>query len=142
MLVDEDTHISFVLIALGLGLLSTVVLSATCITSEKESRSWPLLLATTLDNRAILIGKWAGILRRCLPAWIWLFGHVIIFSLAGFIHPVAILQIGCMAIGTLIFLSGSGLYFLHGSVNPSDPAHLEKTRIEGRKTLDGSGMIQ
>ena len=111
MLVHEDTHISFVLIALGLGLLSTVVLSATCITSEKESRSWPLLLATTLDNRAILIGKWAGILRRCLPAWIWLFGHVIIFSLAGFIHPVAILQIGCMAIGTLIFLSGSGLYF-------------------------------
>lgn len=111
MLVDEGTHISFVLIAFGLGLLSTVVLSATCITSEKESRSWPLLLATTLDDKAILIGKWAGILRRCLPAWIWLLGHVIIFSLAGFIHPVAILQIGCMAIGTLIFLSGSGLYF-------------------------------
>ncbi|MBN2312597.1 MAG: ABC transporter permease subunit [Sedimentisphaerales bacterium] len=111
MLDDEDTHISFVLIALGLGLLSTVVLSATCITSEKESRSWPLLLATTLDDRAILFGKWAGILRRCLPAWIWLLGHMVIFSLAGFIHPVAILQIVCMAMGTLIFLSGSGLYF-------------------------------
>jgi len=111
MLDDEDTHISFVLIALGLGLLSSIVLSATCITSEKESRSWPLLLATTLDEKSILIGKWAGILRRCLPAWIWLFGHVIIFSMAGFIHPIAIVQIGLVAAWTIIFLSGSGLYF-------------------------------
>jgi ABC-type transport system involved in multi-copper enzyme maturation permease subunit len=111
MLDDEETHFSFVVIALGLGLLSSVVLSATCITSEKESRSWPLLLATTLDDTSILIGKWAGIFRRCLPAWIWLFGHVIIFSLGGFIHPLAILQIGLIVTGILVFLSGSGLYF-------------------------------
>ena len=111
VLADEETHIWYVIIELGLGLLFTVVLSATCITSEKESRSWPLLLATTLDDKAILIGKWAGILRRCLPAWIWLFGHVIIFSLAGFIHPVAILQIGLLVTGTWVFLSGGGLYF-------------------------------
>ncbi len=111
MLDDQDTHIMFALIALGLGLLSSIVLSATCITSEKESRSWPLLLATPLDDKSILIGKWVGILRRCLPAWIWLFGHVIIFSAAGFIHPVAILQFGLMVVGTLVFLSGSGLYF-------------------------------
>ena len=111
MLDDQDTHMLYVIIALGLGLLSTVVLSATCITSEKESHSWPLLLATTLNDKSILIGKWAGIFRRCLPAWIWLFGHVIIFSLTGFIHPVAILQIGLMVAGILVFLSGSGLYF-------------------------------
>lgn len=108
---DEETHITFVLIALGIGILSSIVLSATCITSEKESRSWPLLLATTLDERSILIGKWIGILRRCLPAWIWLFVHVIIFSLAGFIHPIAIVQLGLMAAWAIIFLSGSGLYF-------------------------------
>ncbi|MFC1634543.1 ABC transporter permease subunit [Planctomycetota bacterium] len=111
MLDEEGVHISYVVIALGIGLLSTVVLSATSITAEKESRSWPLLLTTTLDDRAILLGKWAGILRRCLPAWVWLLGHVTIFSLAGFIHPVAILQIGFLTAWSLVFLSGSGLYF-------------------------------
>lgn len=111
-LLDEgDIHKFYVFIALALGLLSTVVLSATCITSEKESRSWPLLLATTLDDRAILFGKWGGILRRCLPAWIFLLGHVTIFSLAGFIHPMAIFQIGLVCAWSLVFLSGSGLYF-------------------------------
>jgi ABC-type transport system involved in multi-copper enzyme maturation permease subunit len=100
-----------VIIALGIGLLATVVLSATSITAEKESRSWPLLLTTTLDDRAILFGKWAGIFRRCLPAWIWLFGHVFIFSVSGFIHPIAILHIGLLGAWTLVFLSGSGLYF-------------------------------
>lgn len=111
ILTEKGIHASYVVVALGLGLLSTVVLSATSITAEKESRSWPLLLVTTLDDRAILFGKWAGILRRCLPAWIWLLGHVTVFSLAGFIHPVAILQIGLLAAGSLVFLSGSGLYF-------------------------------
>lgn len=111
ILSEQGIHVSYVVVALGLGLLSTVVLSATSITAEKESRSWPLLLATTLDDRAILFGKWAGILRRCLPAWIWLLGHVTIFSLTGFIHPAAVLQIGLLAAWSLVFLSGSGLYF-------------------------------
>jgi ABC-2 type transport system permease protein len=111
LLVEQDVHMFYVIITLGFGLLCTVVLSATCITAEKESRSWPLLLATTLNDRAILFGKWAGIFRRCLPAWIWLFGHVIVFSLLGFIHPIAILQIGLVGAWSLVFLSGSGLYF-------------------------------
>jgi ABC-type transport system involved in multi-copper enzyme maturation permease subunit len=108
---DRDVHISYALIGLGLGLLSTVVLSATCITSEKEAQSWPLLLATTLDDRAILFGKWAGVVRRCLPAWVWLLVHVTAFSIAGFIHPIAILQIVLLGMWSLVFLSGSGLYF-------------------------------
>lgn len=108
---EEDLHKFYAFIALVLGLLSTVVLSATCITSEKESRSWPILLATTLDDRAILFGKWGGILRRCLPAWIFLFGHVTIFCLAGIIHPIALFQIGLVCVWSLVFLSGSGLYF-------------------------------
>jgi len=111
LLDDDEIHVSYATVALGLGVLSTLVLSATPITSEKESRSWPLLMATTLDDRAILFGKWAGIIRRCLPAWGWLAAHVIIFSLAGFIHPVAIFQIGLLGVWTLVFLSGSGLYF-------------------------------
>jgi ABC-2 type transport system permease protein len=108
---DEETHILYAVIFLGLGILFTVVLASTCITSEKESRSWPLLLATILDDRDILFGKFVGILRRCLPIWIFLLGHVIIFSLADFIHPVAIIQMGILVAWIMVFLSGTGLYF-------------------------------
>jgi len=108
---DEETHIIYAIIFMGLGMLFTIVLPATSITSEKESRSWPLLLATTIDDRQILFGKFIGILRRCLPIWIFLLGHIIIFSLAGFIHPVAIIQMGILVAWIVVFLSGTGLYF-------------------------------
>ncbi|MHC4426421.1 MAG: ABC transporter permease [Planctomycetota bacterium] len=96
---------------LGLGMLFSIVLPSTCITSEKESRSWPLLLVTTVDDRAILLGKFAGILRRCLPVWCVLFGHVIFFSLADFIHPIAVIQIGILVVWVAVFLTGAGVYF-------------------------------
>jgi ABC-type transport system involved in multi-copper enzyme maturation permease subunit len=108
---DEETHILYAVIFLSLGILFTIIYPATSITSEKESRSWPLLLTTTIDDRQILFGKFVGILRRCLPIWLLLLGHVIIFSLACFIHPVAIIQIGILVTWIVVFLSGTGLYF-------------------------------
>lgn len=111
MLNDEETHMLYATVFLGLGMLFTIVLPATSITSEKESRSWPLLLATTLVDRQILFGKFVGVLRRCMPIWSLLFGHVIIFNLIGFIHPVAIIQIGILVTWVVVFLSCSGLYF-------------------------------
>ncbi len=92
-------------------MLFTIVLPATSITSERESRSWPVLLATPLDDKDILLGKFIGALRRCFPAWLLLFGHIIAFSLLGFIHPFAILQMGILVTWIAVFLSGSGLYF-------------------------------
>jgi len=108
---DEETHILYAIIFMGLGILFTIILPATSITSEKESRSWPLLLTTTIDDRQILFGKFVGILRRCLPVWCILFGHIIFFSLAGFIHPIAIIQMGILVVWIVVFLSGTGLYF-------------------------------
>ncbi|MCP4259807.1 MAG: ABC transporter permease subunit [Planctomycetes bacterium] len=108
---DNETHMLYAVIFLSLGIMFTIIYPATSITSEKESRSWPLLLTTTIDDRQILFGKFVGILRRCLPIWLFLLGHVIIFSLAGYIHPVAIIQIGILVTWIVVFLSGSGLYF-------------------------------
>jgi ABC-type transport system involved in multi-copper enzyme maturation permease subunit len=108
---DEGTHAAYAVIFLGVGMLFTIVLPATSITTEKESRSWPVLLATPLDDKDILLGKFVGILRRCFPAWLLLFGHIIAFSLIGFIHPLAIIQTGILVIWIVVFLSGSGLYF-------------------------------
>jgi ABC-type transport system involved in multi-copper enzyme maturation permease subunit len=92
-------------------MLFTIVLPATSITTEIESRSWPVLLATPLDDKDILLGKFIGALRRCFPAWLLLFGHIIAFSFLGFIHPFAIIQTWILVIWIAIFLSGSGLYF-------------------------------
>ena len=111
LLDEEQTHMGYTMIFLAVGMLFTIVLPATSITTEREARSWSLLLATPLDDKDILIGKLVGVLRRCYPAWLLLFGHVIAFSLADFIHPLAIVQTGILVIWISIFLSGSGLYF-------------------------------
>jgi len=108
---NEETHATYAIIFMAVGMLFTIVLPATSITSERESRSWPVLLATPLDDKDILLGKFIGALRRCFPAWLLLFGHIIAFSLLGFIHPLAIIQTGMLVTWISIFLSGSGLYF-------------------------------
>jgi ABC-type transport system involved in multi-copper enzyme maturation permease subunit len=108
---DESTHATYAIIFLGVGMLFTIVLPATSITTEIESRCWPILLATPLNDKDILFGKFVGALRRCFPAWLLLFGHLIAFSLFGFIHPFAIIQTGILVVWIAIFLSGSGLYF-------------------------------
>ncbi len=108
---DSEVHIMYGLVFMGLGTLFAMILPATCITSEKESRAWPLLLATTLGDWQILGAKFVGVLRRSLPIWCLLFGHIILFILTGFIHPVAILQTAMLVGWLVVFLSGSGLYF-------------------------------
>ncbi len=109
---DEDiTHIVLPLIYLGTGILTTAVLSATSITSEKEARTWPLLLGTTLSDWHIFLGKAGGIFRRCLPVWMLLFGHLVVFSLVGYVHPIAIPQMLILVGWVVMFFTASGLYF-------------------------------
>lgn len=111
-ILDEGgVHMAYAIIFTGIGMLFTAILPATCITSEKESQSWPLLLATTLSDWQILFGKFAGVVRRCMPIWCLLFGHIIAFSLAGYIHPVAIVHFGILVAWIVALLSGTGLYF-------------------------------
>jgi ABC-type transport system involved in multi-copper enzyme maturation permease subunit len=108
---DEESHMLYAVIFMSLGILFNVIYPATCITSEKESRSWPLLLATTIDDGQIIFGKFIGILLRCLPVWFLLLGHVFFFSLIGYIHPLAVFQIGMLVTWIVTFLSGTGIYF-------------------------------
>jgi ABC-type transport system involved in multi-copper enzyme maturation permease subunit len=84
---------------------------ATSITSEKESLSWPILLATPLSDGKIMSGKFIGAIRRSLPIWILLFGHIILFSLVGYIHPFAIFMMAVVVAGIIVLLCGSGIYF-------------------------------
>lgn len=108
---EEEMHMCYGTIYMGLGLLFTFTLGASTITSEKETRSWPLLLATTLTDYQILKGKLLGSIRRILLAWVPLFAHLFIFTLTGHIHPVAIFQIAILVAWIIIFLSGTGIFF-------------------------------
>jgi ABC-type transport system involved in multi-copper enzyme maturation permease subunit len=108
---EPEVQALYIFILGGLGLLFTIVLPATCITSEKESRSWPLLLATTLSDWQILFGKFVGVIRRCLPIWSFMFGHLLLFVVVGYIHPIALIQLPILVAGLIVFLIGTGLFF-------------------------------
>jgi ABC-type transport system involved in multi-copper enzyme maturation permease subunit len=111
MLGDDEAQVTYIVIFAGLGILFTMVLPATSITSEKESRAWPILLTTTVSNWEVLWGKFLGALRRCSAAWLLLFAHVVVFTLPGIIHPVALLQLGILVAWIIFFLCATGLYF-------------------------------
>ena len=111
ILTDWTVQASYIVIFLLLGLLFTTVLPATCITLEKEAQTWPLLLTTAISDWEIVWGKFLGTVRRCLPAWWFLLGHVTIFALAGIIHPVGAIQLVILGAWVIFFLSGTGLYF-------------------------------
>jgi ABC-type transport system involved in multi-copper enzyme maturation permease subunit len=108
---EEAVHIMYVLVFLTLGMLFTIVAPATCITTEKESRSWPILLGTTLSRSEILLGKIGGLMPRCLPIWLFLIGHVLLFVLGGIIRPLAIVHILMIVTGLIVMFIGTGLYF-------------------------------
>jgi len=107
----EETHIMYTWIFMGLGMLSATVFPSTCITSEKESRSWPLLLTTTLNDWQILFGKFVGVLRRSMFVWLLLFFYVCLFWAFQYVGPLALIHMILIIAGTIIFLSGTGFYF-------------------------------
>jgi ABC-type transport system involved in multi-copper enzyme maturation permease subunit len=109
---DENfAHTSYGLLFVLMGIIFSVVFSATQITSERESQTWPLLLATSLRDRDILLGKAVSAFRRCLPIWGLLAGHMVLFVLVGYIHPIAIVHVFLVVIWITCFIIGAGLYF-------------------------------
>jgi len=108
---DNDTHIVYVLILTGLGLLATSVLAASGITAEKEAGTWPLLLCTTLSGGEILLGKAVGVFRRSAPVWLLLALHVVLFVMLGCIHPIVPFHLAMISAGAVVLLTGTGLFF-------------------------------
>jgi ABC-type transport system involved in multi-copper enzyme maturation permease subunit len=108
---EDFTHITYVMLFVFIGGLINIVFSATRITTEKESQAWPLLLATPLSDWDILLGKAVSAFRRCLPIWGLLAGHVLLFTLAGYIHPIATFHLLALVAWLTCFITGSGLYF-------------------------------
>jgi len=108
---DDDVHAAFIIVYTIIASLVTCVLAATNITSEKESRSWELLLCTPMGDWHILLAKLIGTVRRCLPIWLIPIGHILVFSLFGCCH-FGLLPLYLMIVASILtILAGAGLYF-------------------------------
>ena len=108
---DRETQMVYAVVMLIFAAVCTAIFSATTITAEKEARSWEILLLTDQGDWQIVLGKLAGVLRRCLPFWLILLGHVLLFSALGYIRPEAIGHIVMLSVWMLLFLGSSGILF-------------------------------
>jgi ABC-type transport system involved in multi-copper enzyme maturation permease subunit len=108
---EREMHAVLCCIYAILAALLTVVITATCITSEKEARSWPILLGTAQTDWQILISKWLAMLRWSLPVWGLLFGHLLVFCLCRLVHPVVLILLVPVALGVINLMLGTGLYW-------------------------------
>jgi ABC-type transport system involved in multi-copper enzyme maturation permease subunit len=106
-----ETQAFFVCMFLLAGMLCTALDSATCIAPEKQARTWPALLCTPVSDWHILLGKAGGTAFRCLSVWIFLAAHVVLFTLLGLLHPIALIHVGLLAAWSGVFLTCTGVYF-------------------------------
>ena len=93
------------------GTIFTVIFPASCIPAEKESRSWVMLMSTSLSDWQILTGKFVGILRKCMLPWSLLLLFLVYTSVLRLTHPITILFIILNIISVIALLSGTGLFF-------------------------------
>jgi ABC-type transport system involved in multi-copper enzyme maturation permease subunit len=105
------THASYAVVFVLLGIVTTAVFAATSISSEKESRTLPILLTTPLGDWHIIGASVLEVLRRSLPIWLLLIGHMLFFSMIGYLHPIANLHFLMLVVCVVVFLTGTGLYF-------------------------------
>jgi ABC-type transport system involved in multi-copper enzyme maturation permease subunit len=90
---DEESQIVYACAMHGLYWLLIAVLSATSIAQEKESDTWTVLLAAPLRAKSIVMGKLLGLSRRMLWPTLLIFGHFMIFAIAGVINFPILLMI-------------------------------------------------
>ncbi|MHC4286076.1 MAG: hypothetical protein ACYSWZ_24355 [Planctomycetota bacterium] len=91
------------------------VLSATSIAAEKESRTWPILLTTPLDDMQIIWGKGIAVFRRNIPLLLlWLALYCLCYVGIAVENPTIILYAILVPISlasSVLFVIGMGLYF-------------------------------
>ncbi|MHC4622680.1 MAG: ABC transporter permease subunit [Planctomycetota bacterium] len=107
----REVQMGFVLAYLFGGLFGATTAASSSITSEREARTWPILLTTALGETEIVLGKIIGSCLRAWPCWLLLAAHVILFTLARCIHPVAVLPLALVAFTGALLVSAVGVFF-------------------------------
>jgi ABC-type transport system involved in multi-copper enzyme maturation permease subunit len=101
-------------------MIRMAVFSAGGITIEKEARTWPILLATPLDDREIVRGKAIAAFQRSVRPLLLYFALFCIFCIRAASVPgggvfsrilgMLVLTVSGL-VGSVLFVIGSGLYF-------------------------------
>ena len=94
-------------------MIRLAVFSAGSITVEKEARTWPVLLATPLEDKDIVRGKAMAAFRRNVPL---LLLYIVLLTImylkiAGIKNILAIILSLLPTATSVLFVIGSGLYF-------------------------------
>ena len=110
LLGDDITQMACPLIYFAIGLIITIAISAGYISSEKEVRTFPVLMTTIVNDKEIIFGKIIGVLRRTLPVWILLFCHLLISIFTGWLHPIAIIHLAMITAASVFLLAATGVF--------------------------------
>jgi ABC-type transport system involved in multi-copper enzyme maturation permease subunit len=104
----DDTHMLYTMTYMLLTLIGAAILSATTISSERESSTWEALLTTPLTACEIVYGKVLGVLKRLFPIALLYFAHIVLFALLSKINTLALVYMLPLMAGPVIFLVGTG----------------------------------
>jgi ABC-type transport system involved in multi-copper enzyme maturation permease subunit len=107
---SPQIHAAFILGYFFLALLRIAVVSAASITSERESRTWPILLSTPLEKRDIIKGKILASINRARPFWILIAIHLVVFTLLGKIHPFALAPLAILFTASAVATASIGTF--------------------------------
>ncbi|MCC6950549.1 MAG: ABC transporter permease subunit [Phycisphaerales bacterium] len=107
-----DEALNYPTMALGgvITMLLACFTSSQSVSSEKESRTWEVLLATPMTAREIVWGKFVGALRRqwIVPAI--MLGHLVVVSFLGPVKVLAIPQVALVLFGGLAAITAVGVF--------------------------------
>jgi ABC-type transport system involved in multi-copper enzyme maturation permease subunit len=107
----KEVQTTFVCAYLFLGLLRAATSAATSITSEKEARTWPVLLSTAMTDKEIVFGKVIGSALQGWPIWLLLAAHILVFGAVGYINIAAVVPLGALAVSSALLVSAVGVLF-------------------------------
>jgi ABC-type transport system involved in multi-copper enzyme maturation permease subunit len=108
---NKVTHTVFILVYFFIVLIRTTTFASTSITSEKETRSWPILLTSPLSEKEIAYGKIFGSCIRAWPYWLILITHIVVFSLVGIISLYVFIPLMLVMLSSVLLVSASGVMF-------------------------------
>ncbi len=111
LLKEDGTQVAFVLVYFFIILLRTSTLAATSITTEREARSWPILLLTSLSTNEIAFGKIIGTCLRAWPYWLLLVAHLVVFIILGIIKVAVFIPLLVLAACCSLLVSSIGVMF-------------------------------
>ena len=83
--------------------------TSSAISGEMQSKTWHALLTTPLTAKEILLGKLAGGLVRLIPTAAIVMANLLVLTIGGALHPIALVHIAIVLVAVALVLSSFGL---------------------------------